>query len=141
MNSEKEKEIQSASIKADEAKQEENIDIEFEKIINDDSDETNSNQKLKINDNVSIDLEKIKQEIKTPERKLPVFDDIKNDDEPKNVLGFKEGDKITHEKYGEGTVLKVINYGQRCLLQIEFPDIGKRLLDPKIAKLKPVEEI
>ena len=65
----------------------------------------------------------------------------KKEDEVQAVLGFKEGDKVTHEKYGEGEILKVINYGQRCLLQIEFPEIGKRLLDPKIAKLQIAEEI
>lgn len=132
MNIEKEKEIE---------ENKDNIDDEFEKIINDETDETNSSQKLKIDDKVSIDLEKIKKEIKTPEHKLPVFDDIKKEDEVQTVLGFKEGDKVTHEKYGEGEILKVINYGQRCLLQIEFPEIGKRLLDPKIAKLQIAEEI
>ena len=132
MNADKEKEIE---------ENEDDIDEEFEKIINDETDEVNSSQKLKIDDKVSIDLEKIKKEIKTPEHKLPVFDDIKKEDETQSVLGFKEGDKVTHEKYGEGEILKVINYGQRCLLQIEFPEVGKRLLDPKIAKLKIAEEI
>ena len=132
MNADKEKEIE---------ENKDDIDEEFEKIINDETDEVNSSQKLKIDDKVSIDLEKIKKEIKTPEHKLPVFDDIKKEDETQSVLGFKEGDKVTHEKYGEGEILKVINYGQRCLLQIEFPEVGKRLLDPKIAKLKIAEEI
>lgn len=132
MNAEKEKEIE---------ENKDNIEEEFEKIINDEISEADSSQKLKINDNVSIDLEKIKKEIKNPEHKLPVFDDIKKEAEAQSVLGFKEGDKVSHEKYGEGEILKVINYGQRCLLQIEFPEVGKRLLDPKIAKLKLAEEI
>ena len=135
MNAAKEKEIKEKEIEEDD------IEAEFEKIINDKTNESNSSQKLKINENVSIDLEKIKKEIKTPEHKLPVFDDIKKEDDVQSASGFKEGDKVAHEKYGEGEILKVINYGQRCLLQIEFPEIGKRLLDPKIAKLKLAEEI
>ena len=116
------------------------IDEKFEEIINSDENENKTASKLQINEKVSIDLDKIKKEIKNPEHKLPVFDDIKDDNDI-SVNGFHEGDKISHEKYGEGEILKVIQYGQRCLLQIEFPEIGKRLLDPKIAKLKTAEEI
>ena len=52
---------------------------------------------------------------------------------------FTEGMKVSHEKYGTGNILKVVKYSNRCLLQIEFDETGKRLLDPKIARIKPVE--
>ncbi len=47
--------------------------------------------------------------------------------------------KVFHEKYGAGSILKVVKYSNRCLLQIEFEDTGKRLLDPKIARIKPAK--
>ncbi len=49
---------------------------------------------------------------------------------------FKNGELVQHDKYGIGKVLEVIEYSNRTLLQIEFADIGKRLLDPKIANIK-----
>ncbi len=120
---------------------EDEIDKKFDEIINSEE-EINVSSKLQINENVSIDLEKIKKEIKKPEHKLPVFND-ENEKEEEIIpqAGFSEGETVLHDKYGEGKILKVIKYGNRCLLQIEFPEIGKRLLDPKIAKLKIAEEI
>ncbi|HIS53644.1 TPA: hypothetical protein IAA82_01675 [Candidatus Galligastranaerophilus gallistercoris] len=127
----------------DEAEQKANDEIEakFEAIMNEAKEEGALNSSLQINENVSIDLEKIKKDIKTPEKKLPVFDDEKEETENIPSVGFKEGEKVSHEKYGTGTILKVIKYSNRCLLQIEFPEIGKRLLDPKIAKLQIAEEV
>lgn len=127
----------------DEAEQKANDEIEakFEAIMNETKEEGALNSSLQINENVSIDLEKIKKDIKTPEKKLPVFDDEKEETENIPSVGFKEGEKVSHEKYGTGTILKVIKYSNRCLLQIEFPEIGKRLLDPKIAKLQIAEEV
>ena len=43
---------------------------------------------------------------------------------------------ITHKKYGRGTVVKTIKYENRQLLQIEFEEAGKKLLDPKIAGIE-----
>ncbi len=115
--------------------EEDEIDKKFEEIMNETDANKKSGNMLKIDDNVSIDLEKIKQEVKNNrEDKLPVF----NEEPAQSNIpqgGFKEGDKVSHERYGTGQILKVINYGQKSLLQIEFPEIGKRLLDPKIAKL------
>lgn len=128
----------------EEKEQEENDEIEakFEAIMNETKEEASSKAPLQIDGKVSIDLEKIKKEIKSPKEKtLPVFDDEKEAAENVSLDGFVEGQKVSHEKYGTGTILKVIKYSNRCLLQIEFPEIGKRLLDPKIAKLKIANEV
>ena len=128
----------------EEKEQEENDEIEakFEAIMNETKEEASSKTPLQIDGKVSIDLEKIKKEIKSPKEKtLPVFDDEKEAAENVSLDGFVEGQQVSHEKYGTGTILKVIKYSNRCLLQIEFPEIGKRLLDPKIAKLKIANEV
>ena len=128
----------------EEKEQEENDEIEakFEAIMNETKEEASSKTPLQIDGKVSIDLEKIKKEIKSPKEKtLPVFDDEKEAAENVSLEGFIEGQQVSHEKYGTGTILKVIKYSNRCLLQIEFPEIGKRLLDPKIAKLKIANEV
>lgn len=119
-------------------KEDDELDKQFNEIMEETEEQENSSSILKINDSVTIDLDKIKNEAKKPENKLPVFDD-----ENENTVSpseFKEGDKVSHETYGEGEIIKSIQYGTRCLLQIEFPKVGKRLLDPKIAKLKHLED-
>ena len=44
---------------------------------------------------------------------------------------------IVHNKYGRGIIVKTIKYEERQLLQIEFENAGKKLLDPKVADIKP----
>ena len=94
--------------------------------------------KLVVDENVVIDLEKIKEHIDTENgSELPIF---KNKTEKKESFNFKVGDKIKHDKYGAGEITKVINYANRSLLQINFKDVGKRLLDPNIANIRKIEE-
>ena len=98
----------------------------------------NDSSALVIDDNVVIDLEKIKEHIDTKNgSELPIF---KNKTEVKEKETFNTGDKIEHDKYGKGEVVKVINYANRSLLQINFEEIGKRLLDPDIANIKKADE-
>lgn len=52
---------------------------------------------------------------------------------------FKEGDFVTHVKYGRGIVEKNISYGNKSLCSIQFEDVGRRLLDPELAELKSAE--
>ena len=118
--------------------EEDEIDKEFDSIINELDEEKENSNSIQINENVSIDLNKIKDVEPKEASKLPVFDEGENASEV-DSSEFTEGKKVTHEKYGTGEILKVIQYNERCLLQIEFEEVGKRLLDPKIAKLTIVE--
>ena len=94
--------------------------------------------KLVVNENVVIDLEKIKEHIDTKgASELPIFKNTSAKKEPKN---FKAGDIIEHDKYGAGEVVKVINYANRSLLQINFKEVGKRLLDPDIANIRELKQ-
>ncbi len=94
--------------------------------------------KLQINENVSIDIDVLKNKEESTQSSLPIF---KNNEADEDIPGydFAEGMKVSHEKYGTGNILKVVKYSNRCLLQIEFEESGKRLLDPKIAKIKPIQ--
>ena len=85
-----------------------------------------------------IDLEKIKEHIDTENgNELPIF---KNNSAKKEKTTFKTGDTVEHDKYGTGEVVKVINYANRSLLQINFKEVGKRLLDPDIANLRELKK-
>jgi len=48
---------------------------------------------------------------------------------------FKAGEKVSHEKFGEGTIEQVFGEGQKTILNIDFGKHGKKLLDPKYAKI------
>ena len=45
------------------------------------------------------------------------------------------GDKVQHSKFGTGEVMQVIGEGDKELYNVEFDQVGKRLLDPAFAKL------
>ena len=94
--------------------------------------------KLVVDEDVVIDLEKIKEHIDTEgASELPIF---RNKSAKKEKKPFKAGDMVEHDKYGVGEVVKVINYANRSLLQINFKEVGKRLLDPDIANIREYGE-
>jgi DNA helicase-2/ATP-dependent DNA helicase PcrA len=52
---------------------------------------------------------------------------------------FQVGDRVAHAKFGEGTVSQVLGDGDKAIYSIQFDTIaGKKLLDPKFAKLDKV---
>lgn len=53
-----------------------------------------------------------------------------------NNSTFEQGARVTHPKYGEGVVEKMIKYGNKTLCSINFANIGRRLLDPAISELE-----
>lgn len=50
-------------------------------------------------------------------------------------IGFQQGDRVTHHRYGRGIVEKIIKYGNKTLCSISFENVGRRLLDPTITDL------
>lgn len=79
------------------------------------------------------------QEDELPELKeeqspvVPIYaaDDI----EEKENQKLEPGDRVSTPKYGEGVVEKMIKYGNKMLCSIEFPNIGRRLLDPAMTEI------
>lgn len=56
-----------------------------------------------------------------------------------SAAAFKVGDRVSHAKFGEGTVSQVLGDGEKAIYSIQFDTIaGKKLLDPKFAKLDKV---
>lgn len=52
---------------------------------------------------------------------------------------YEQGDRVSHPKYGEGVVEKMIKYGNKTLCSINFANIGRRLLDPAISELQKLQ--
>ena len=48
---------------------------------------------------------------------------------------FNIGDKVSHEKFGLGIVEQTFGQGSKFLVNIHFENHGKKLLDPRYAKL------
>lgn len=51
---------------------------------------------------------------------------------------FEAGDQVSHPKYGNGVVEKMIKYGNKVLCSINFENIGRRLLDPAISEITKI---
>lgn len=52
---------------------------------------------------------------------------------------LKVGENVMHSKFGVGKVTQIIGDGDKELYNVEFQTAGKRLLDPKFAKLVKVD--
>ena len=50
---------------------------------------------------------------------------------------FEAGDRVTHPKYGEGIVEKMVKFGNKVLCAISFAN-GRRLLDPTISQIEKI---
>ena len=64
---------------------------------------------------------------------LPIYPGENLEDEESQKLD--PGDRVSTPKYGEGVVEKMIKYGNKMLCSIEFPNIGRRLLDPAMSDI------
>lgn len=49
---------------------------------------------------------------------------------------FQTGEVVIHPKYGQGTVEKMIEYGSKVLISIQFDNVGRRLLDPALSEIQ-----
>ena len=68
---------------------------------------------------------------------VPVFpaeDDLNNED----FSDYKQGDMVTHPRYGRGVIEKIIKYGNKILCSISFDNVGRRLLDPSVSEFEKV---
>ena len=63
------------------------------------------------------------------EAEIPTEDMVESD-------SIEQGDNVTHAKYGNGIVEKMIKYGTKTLYSINFDNVGRRLLDPTLTEIK-----
>lgn len=67
---------------------------------------------------------------------VPIYE-AKTAEPAAEATKFKEGNFVYHAKYGRGIIEKIITYGTKTLCSIEFDNVGRRLLDPNLADIKP----
>ncbi len=76
------------------------------------------------------------QEPPEPKKPMPNPDTIPvyepKEPETQSAVTFQEGDRVSHAKYGNGIVEKIIKYGKKTLCSILFEQTGRRLLDPNV---------
>lgn len=107
---------------------EETIDITTDELTEDD---------LNLIDDLTIDINNAENiDFNSEEQASPVVPIYDADDiQATTSQTFEPGDKITTAKYGEGVVSKMTKYGNKILCLIEFPKIGRRLLDPAVTEI------
>lgn len=110
-----------------------------ESIIETQNEDFSSTQEFMENENLQDDFNFIEDEIEDEfqEPEIPVYPadapTLSND-----VIGFAQGDMVSHPKYGRGVIEKLIKYGNKTLCSISFENVGRRLLDPAISELEKI---
>lgn len=49
---------------------------------------------------------------------------------------WEVGDRVFHDTFGEGTITHLLGSGERTNLAIQFPGVGRKIIDPRIASLQ-----
>ena len=70
---------------------------------------------------------------------VPVYPAETPEGEGKDELALAAGDHVSHPKYGEGVIEKIIRYGNKALCSISFINVGRRLLDPAISEITKLD--
>lgn len=69
---------------------------------------------------------------------LPVYEPKDLSSNQADSIDYSEGMRVSHAKYGTGTVEKIIKYGKKTLCSIQFDTLGRRLLDPNITTIEKI---
>lgn len=83
----------------------------------------------------AFDDEQEQEEDKEEKEETPPVVPVYPANTPTTNQTFEQGDHVTHPKYGEGIVEKMIKYGEKTLCSINFVNVGRRLLDPAISEI------
>jgi hypothetical protein len=54
---------------------------------------------------------------------------------PQIPAGYSVGERVRHQQYGPGTIMKILPMAEQVILNITFEQVGKRLLDPSLCQL------
>lgn len=116
----------------------------LEDIINNIEEEENTKKIKAVSEREKLAKEKAPPEINTDisvgkETKLTVYDTAKPQGISPLDVPFKVGDKVYHPKHGKGVIEGFTNYSNKILFcQIEFENVGRRILDPTVAGLEKI---
>ncbi len=132
-------------IEADTAKIEENNIKSLQDIIETEENKENKENKENENDQIIINNTqknetKLQNTNPKEQKKLPIYEtDDSNSSIMENELPFKIGDKVYHPKHGNGVIEGFANYSNKILFcQVEFENVGRRILDPRISGLEKI---
>ncbi len=94
----------------------------------------NMNEQMQEEETTNEDFQPAITEDEDSQTVVPVYP---ANDIPQDSTGeiFNPGDQVSHPKYGNGVVEKMIKYGNKVLCSINFENIGRRLLDPAISEI------
>jgi len=138
--------IESLSADSDEVElQQEPLEQEEQNVNNEPIEETEAEiiarsqkeqQEQLIQHNIKPQKRDEKLETKTSDTpSVPVFTaDIPSEDLVYSDC-LEQGDRVKHSEFGIGVIEKIINYGDRMLCSVNFEEVGRRLLDPKISEM------
>lgn len=117
-----------------------NEDVTLDDLSNLQSDELTEDDLNLIGDLASDNGITPEPELEYNEEQPPVVPIYNAEDiEPQEQQSLEPGDRVSSPKYGEGVVEKMIKYGNKMLCSIEFPNIGRRLLDPAMTEIKKLD--
>ena len=140
------KEEKESETKVEDAKQEERKPSITEQILMEDAKriaEEEANKPDPVEEQIEKPADKKHQseklETKTSQTPIvPVYSAEIPDEDIVESDNIQQGDRIIHAEFGRGVVEKIINYGERKLCSVNFEQVGRRLLDPKISEMKKV---
>ncbi len=103
------------------------------------SDEEESEEEQDTSANLD-DFEKFDADESAEQQMVPVYpieedeyEEISDED-----IDYAKGDVVNHPRYGQGTIEKIIKYGNKTLCSINFENVGRRLLDPSISEFERI---
>ena len=116
------------------------LDEEFEELVDEEETAEEEISQTVISDDEKYSLE-VNEDINivTEPQNIPVYETDLQDKLKEDELPFKVGDKVFHPKHGNGVVQGFTNYSDKILFcQIEFENVGRRILDPRVAQIEKV---
>ena len=123
----------------------ENKESQEEAISLDEMPVQSDNEQDFVDDNISISetednadehfIEQASDEDRTPV--VPIYPLEEETPVSGYQVEFEAGDRVSHPKYGEGVVEKMVKFGNKVLCAISFAN-GRRLLDPTISQIEKI---
>lgn len=55
------------------------------------------------------------------------------------ISDWKVGEKVMHPSFGPGQVTHIFGTGKKMCIAVKFPDLGQKIIDPKLVPLQRVE--
>ena len=103
-------------------------------------DSENESEEQQKEEDKNYEIPEIKENINIKkEADIPVYETDNSASGLIDNIPFKIGDKVYHPKHGNGVIEGFANYSNKILFcQIEFENVGRRILDPRISGIQKI---